>query len=216
VQRLVGGSPSCARQAAQAQDDGQRIEAAGRCESERDGGGEVASDAARERWSCCPCMLCGRDGPGTQQASAALCRCSSAPDDGFRPCVLCGGARESQRASARAHEVRALWRLPQSSVQHAFTEMLAGTVDEVARASSPCPSTPPPPSAPADQAGRGRDAHRRRATRSDEADARQAGRLEAAKGTVAVLAAMTARRKANAASAQPPEASNKRICPAVP
>ena len=150
------------------------------------------------------CMLCG---PGTQQASAASSRGSSAPcntpDDGFRPCVLCGCAREQQRAAARAHEVRTLWRLPPSQAQHAFSAVQAGAEDEVERVYSPGPSTAPQPAAPADQADRGRDAHRRRATNSDQADARQARRLEAAEGTRAVMAA---ERKANAASAKPEEA----------
>jgi len=162
VERLIGGSPFC--QTAQAQDDGQRIEASGRCESERDGSqGEVRRDPCpsalasdvrgAERDDRERCMLCG---PGAQQVSAASSRCSSAPDNGFRPCVLCGGTREPQRAAARAQEVRALWRLPQSPVQPACTVLRAGTSDEVARASSPGPSTPS--AAPADQADRGRDA----------------------------------------------------------
>jgi hypothetical protein len=238
-QRLIGGSPSCACQAAQAQDDGQRLEAAGRCERVRDGRGEVcwdsctsalASDAARgadpDERERLRCMLCGQDGPVTRQASAASSRCSSAgspcssagsssaaTDDGFRPCVLCGGARESQRAAARAHEVRALWRLPQSPVQCALTELQAVSQagPAFACASSPCPRMPPPPAGPAEYAARGRDvqdAHRRKATYSDQADARQASRLEAANGTRTMMAAMVARREANAASAKPPQPCN--------
>ena len=153
VRRPTGetGEPhSCECQSAQTQDDGLQLAAAGRCEMDRRGevrrdsrpsalGNDEARSADRERWRC---MLCGQDGPSTQQASAASSRCSSAPDDRFTPCVLCGSAREQQRAAARAHEVRAKWRLPQSNAQCVCTVLQAGTADEVARASSPGLSTP--------------------------------------------------------------------------
>ena len=154
---------------------------------------DEARSTDRERWRC---VLCGQDDPGTQQASAASSPCSYAPDDGFRPCVLCGSAREPQRAAARAHEVRALWRPQESHVQCAVEE---ASWD---RARTRGRHLPPSLLAAADQAGRGRDAHRRRAT---EDDPRRAALLEAAEGTRAVMEAMAARRKANAASAQPPE-----------
>ena len=155
------------------------------------------------------CVLCGQVCPGTRQASTAASQRSSAPDDGFRPCVQCGGAREPQRAAARAHEVRLRWRLPQPPAQPVFTALQEFTADEVARvSSSPGPSTPPPPAAPADQAGRGQDAPQRRAMQYDRADARQARRLEAAEGTLVVMAAMAALRRTNAASAKPPETTN--------
>jgi len=186
VERVIGKAPPRESRAAQAQDDGQWLGGAGRCESDRDGLGEarrysrpsaVPSDA---RGAECDdlgrCSLCGQDGPGVRRASVASDQCSPALHDcdGFKPCVLCGVARESQRDTAKAHEardtVRELWSeqllsTSQMSQERTVTMLKTGTPDEVARVFSPGPSAPPP-AAPADQAGRGRDAHRRRGNAS--------------------------------------------------
>jgi hypothetical protein len=238
VEHITGGALSFACQAEQTQNDGPRLKVAGRCE--RDGRGDsrhsgresgalasYAGGDVGEQFHAWRCMLCGQEGPGAQEASAASSPCPSSLDDGFKSCVLCSSARESQRAAARAHEVRAQWRLPQSPVRPAFAVLQAGITDEVARASSPGPSrvTPPPPDAPeADQGRRGQGAlngrtptvmepvrlgadvtiadnvgmtpvqiaAHRMATYSDQADL--ARRLEAAEGTLAMMAVMAARR----------------------
>jgi hypothetical protein len=146
VERLIGKGPVYARQAAPAQDDemgqddGQRLDVVGRCESDGRGEARWASRASGR------CMLCGEDGPGGQQASVATEEGSETTYDRFMPCLLCGSHRGFQRASAWAHDVIAAWRLPESPVQHALDE---------------------PPAAPANQTVRGRDVHRRRARKRD-------------------------------------------------
>jgi len=158
--------------------------------SDRASGARGAECDDRERPSPrSRCMLCGQD-PAPQRASATSKRRSFAPDNGFSPCVLCGGARELNRAasdSARAHEVRAKWRLPQTAVQPACTLLHIDTADEVGHVGSPGLSTS---SAAAEHVGNVRDARCTEATYVDRARL-----LEAAEGTLAVMAAMSARRK---------------------
>jgi hypothetical protein len=170
----------------------------------------VAESDDRERPSPrSRCTLCGQD-PAPQRASAASTRHSFAPDAGFRPCVLCGGARELNRAasdSARAHEVRATWRLPQTAVQPACTLLHADTADEVVHVDSPGLSTS---SAAAEQVGNVRDA---RCTEARYVD--RARLLEAAEGTLAVMAAMSARRKERAPGTKPPDFDRARLLEAA-